>query len=134
MKVITLNTHIVHRPELVTVHSPPQYSPTPTFLSFDMSKTREKILTVKKGRTIYFDRLCGGRLPRILKLGVRVTQTSVAAVLAYQSTHAIYYIKYNLISVLLMYCMMQWIKQLSLHICLNIFLLLQIIKIDNKTN
>ena len=31
-----------------------------------------------------------------------------------------------------MYCMKQWIEQLSLHIRLNNFFLMQIIKIDNN--
>ena len=59
-------------------------------------------------------------VPSNSKLGVSVTQTSVVAVVADQSTHATYHIKDNQVSVLLIYCMMQWIKQLSLHIRLNI--------------
>ena len=32
----------------------------PPFLSFDMSKTLNEMLPVKKGQTLYFDRLYGG--------------------------------------------------------------------------
>ena len=41
---------------------------------------------------------------------------SVFAILAYKSTHAIYHIQVKYISVLMVYCMMQWIKGLSLKI------------------
>ena len=52
------------------------------------------MLPVKKlGRNIYFERLCWG--PPNLKLRVSVTQTSVVAVVADHSTHAIYHIKDN---------------------------------------
>ena len=46
----------------------------------------------------------------------RVTQTSVVAVVIYQSTHEIYHMKGTSISVLMMHFMMQWIKELSLQI------------------
>ena len=61
-------------------------------------------------------------VPPNLKLGVSVTQTSVVAVVADQSAHAIYHIKDNYIFVRLMYCMMQWMEQISLHMRLNNFL------------
>ena len=77
------------------------------------------MLPVKNKDEIYILNAYVG-VPPNLKLGVSVAQTSVVAVVADQYTHATDHIKDNEISVLLMYCMMQWIRQFSLHIRLNI--------------
>ena len=45
---------------------PPPYLPTPTFLSFDMSKTLFEMLPGKKGTNyMYVDRLYGGTLKTV---------------------------------------------------------------------
>ena len=74
----------------------------------------------------------GGYTQTCLKLGGRVTQTSVVAILVYKATHAIHHIQVNYIFVLMMYCMVM--KGLSLKMPLNMFFCPKIIKIDNKTS
>ena len=104
LKSLEFHSHLFVWTMQCTTHPPPpphththtHYSPTPTFFKLWYVQNMKWDVISKKIETKYiFWPLMRGYCQTCLKLGGRATQTSVVTVLAYQSTRAIYHIKYN---------------------------------------